>query len=95
MATYWVVCITKKTRDDPHERITKIGTSTLENGVRSRLWEADDVIKAIDNKTDEFWCNDKAGEKVKVITAERNGRKYLKTENDDEKQDNLLAQEDC
>lgn len=96
MSTYYVVCITKKPdHSDPDARITQVGTSLTANGTKTKTWEATDVIKAIDNGTDEFWCSDNLGKSVKIVTATRNGRKYLKTENDDEKQDNLLAQKDC
>ena len=95
--TYYVVCITKfPTHNDPRHRITELGTNTV-RGVRltTRRWSAQSVIQAIDAATDTFWCTDRRGDLVRVITVHHAGGKYLKTENDGITQDNLLAQPDC
>lgn len=94
---YYVVCITKfPTHHDPRHRITAIGTSTIKNAaVASRVWAAKDVVAAIDSGRDTFWCADKRGDQVKVVTVPHAGGKYLKTENDGITQDNLLSQKSC
>jgi hypothetical protein len=97
MATYYVVCITKHpTNTDPHNRIQYIGTNTTAGSkTATKTWPLDDVVKAIDNKTDTFYCTDKRGDTVKCVTATHNGNKYVKTENDGIQPDNLLAQDKC
>lgn len=87
-----VDCATKKGDNyDPYERITHIGGSKSTGRFKIT---SEDAIKAIDNGTYEFYV-EKDGKRVKVITATRNGRKYLKTEADDYEPNNLLALGDC
>jgi hypothetical protein len=95
--TYYVVCITKyPTHQDPRHRITELGTSTTRGGtVKTKQWSAQGAIQAIDSGSDVFWCADKRGDLVRVITVPHAGGKYLKTENDGITQDNLLSQPSC
>ncbi len=95
--TYYVTCITKyPNHQDPRHRITAIGTTTIPgSSQRTKLWAATDVVEAIDSGRDTFWCTDRRGDRVRVITVPHLGGKYLKTENDGITQDNLLAQRDC
>lgn len=95
--TYYVVCITKyPTNQDPRHRITHLGTSTTRGDrVPTKTWTAEAVIKAIDSRSDTFWCTDLKGDLVEVETVPHAGGKYLKTKNDGIKQDNLLSQKDC
>jgi len=95
--TYYVTCITKQpNHQDPRHRITQLGTSTVSSSSsRTKLWQATDVVRAIDSGSDTFWCIDKKGDRVKVVTVPHAGGKYLKTENDGITQDNLLARPDC
>jgi hypothetical protein len=95
--TYFIVCITKfPTHHDPRHRITELGTSTAQGSrTVTRRWAARDVVAAIDSRADAFWCTDRRGDLVKVVTVPHAGGKYLKTENDGIEQDNLLAQPSC
>lgn len=97
MSKHYVVCITKHpTHDDPHTRIQAVGTSEISTSSKTtRTWTADEVIKAIEDKTHTFRCRDKAGDEVNVVVATHNDHKYIKTENDGITQDNLLAQDEC
>lgn len=95
--TYYVTCITKHpNHDDPRHRITHVGTTTTKGLILpSKVWNAQDVVNAIDFGRDTFWCSDKRGDLVKVATVAHLNGKYLKTENDGIAQDNLLSQKDC
>jgi hypothetical protein len=95
--TYYVVCITKfPTHQDPRHRITALGTTTTRGSTtKTKTWTAQQVVQAIDSGSDTFWCTDRKGDLVRVITVPHAGGKYLKTENDGITQDNLLSQRDC
>jgi hypothetical protein len=94
MATrHQVSCINKRgSHYDPHERISHIG-GTNGDGTRWKLSE-DDAIKAIEEKNYEFYVSVN-GRSVNVIVATHNGRKYLKTESDGYRPDNLLSLPEC
>jgi hypothetical protein len=81
-----VTCINKTNRTDYHERISHIGGS----------WKhtSEDAIKYIENGTYEYYVS-KNGHDVKLKVMTRNGRKYLKTENDGDSPDNLLSLPEC
>lgn len=82
-----ITCINKTDRQSAHERIRSIG---------GRGWRIsqEEAIRRIDLKTEEFYVS-KGGSRVKVITAVRNGYKYIKTENDGEQPNNLLSLPEC
>jgi hypothetical protein len=82
-----VTCINKTNRQDPHERISRIGGS----GWRKTQAEA---IAAIENKTDSFYTQ-VGGKRANVIVATHNGHKYIKTENDGIHPNNLLELPEC
>ena len=88
-----VHCINKTNRSDPHERISHIGGVNAD-GSRWRLTE-DAAIDGIERGTWDFYVERPAGHRVRVIIATRLGRKYLKTEADGERPDNLLALSEC
>jgi hypothetical protein len=54
-----------------------------------------EVITRIESHSDTFYVERPAGRTVEVVIAKREGRKYLKTESDGEKPDNLLSLPDC
>ena len=82
-----VTCINKTNRTDPHERISHIGGSGW------RETEAT-AISQIEGGTHKYWASG-GGKSVWIIVASRNGRKYLKTENDGVSPDNLLSLSEC
>lgn len=82
-----VSCVNKTDRHNPHERIKNIG------GVGWKHDE-DDAISYIENNVYAYYVN-RSGYQVNVIVAQRLGHKYLKTENDGEQPDNLLALSEC
>lgn len=68
---------------DPHERIA---------GIAGHDWYRTEkqVIDDIDHGVNSYYVNVN-GDRVKVVTASRNERRYLKTETDGYQPDNLLA----
>jgi hypothetical protein len=91
MPSRQVTCITKRDRQNPHERIEGIGGS--EGGSPWYLTE-DQAIRGIDNGTMSFYTH--VGlYRANVVVATHNGRKYLKTTNDGYSPDNLLSLSAC
>lgn len=97
MGTYVVTCIVKPDPHDRFSRITHVGLrpdpgSVLSQGV---LTPAEDVIRRIKLKTDEFWTVLPNGRKVRVIVGHRGLSEYLKTEIDNTESNNLLSLDQC
>ena len=90
MNTSQIKCINKQHRDNPHERITHVG------GSEAGPWKItqERAIQLIESRENEFFVM-AGGHRVRVIVASRNGRKYLKTENDGDSPDNLLSLSEC
>ena len=74
-----IMCIDKPNRDSPLERISRIGR-VLPGGTDWSL-SLDEAIQSIIDKRCTFFVNVNRNT-VNVEIAERNGRKYLKTESD-------------
>ena len=87
-----VTCITKRgDHYDPHERIQGIGGGT----VFARWWRAeDDAIRDIEQDSLAYYTN-VSGRTAWLIVATHNGRKYLKTQEDGYRPDNLLSLPEC
>lgn len=85
--TAQVTCINKRDRPSPHERITHIG------GQNWKITQ-EAAIEYIERREWQFWTQ-AAWKSVWVIVATRNGRKYLKTENDGDEPNNLLGLPEC
>jgi len=85
-----ITCINKSNRNDPHDRITHVG------GQGKERWKItqQEAINGIEQGKWDFYVN-VGGKSVNVIVAERNGRKYLKTENDGVDPNNLLSLSEC
>lgn len=86
-----VQCINKSDRLSAHERIRNIGG--VHNGTRWKL-SLEDAIAGIEDGRWRFFSSVQ-GKSVWVVIASLNGRKYLKTENDGEQPNNLLALPEC
>jgi hypothetical protein len=86
-----VTCINKNDRQSPHERITHIGGADL--GTRWKRSLAD-AIRDIENGYCEYYVH-VGNHIVDVIVSNKNGSKYLKTENDGDSPDNLLSLPEC
>jgi hypothetical protein len=92
MARRPVSCINKRGNHyDAHERIQAVGG--IYNGERYKFAE-DDAIARIERRADEFYVSVN-GRTVNVVVATHNSRKYLKTEADGYKPDNLLNLPEC
>jgi len=85
-----IKCVNKRDRENPHERITNVG------GYTDKQWKItqQECVTMIENKTWEFYVK-KNSKEVKVIVATHNGNKYVKTEADDTKSNNLLSLPEC
>jgi wyosine [tRNA(Phe)-imidazoG37] synthetase (radical SAM superfamily) len=106
MTTYYVACITKKpNHDDPHTAIQGYGISTspaaLATDKSTEYWTQSKMIEVLEKKqavVKSYGKNIKTGEKefaeLEVITK-KDGSKYVKSKNDDDKNDNLLNQREC
>lgn len=88
-----VGCINKTNRTSAHERIRNIG-GINPNGTRWKLSESE-AIQGIKDGKWSFYIERPRGHRVGVIIATREGREYLKTEEDGEQPDNLLALPEC
>jgi Protein of unknown function (DUF3892) len=91
MSVYQVNC---REKHSLYERIVSIGCAEVGTGVSKRFTE-DEAIDRIERGTDQFYVERPLGHRVWVIVAEHEGRKYVKTEADGEKPNNLLALPEC
>lgn len=85
-----VKCINKNPREDRYHSITHVG------GFTDQQWKITKelAISYIERGEWEFYTF-VGGHRRKVIVAVRNGRKYLKTEADQDTPDNLLSLPEC
>lgn len=91
MAGFRVDC---KEKHAVHERIVAIGCTNTATGSTHRFLE-EEAIKRIEAKADTFHVVDSKGHSALVKVEERHGRKFLITERDGVKTDNLLFLPDC
>lgn len=88
-----ITCATKLGDNyDPYERITHLEGISGNNEKISLSSEK--MIELIESGNYSYYV-DVNGRKVKIIVAERLGKKYLKTEADGYEPNNLLALGDC
>ena len=81
--------------NDADRRIDSIGGSKgAANGGGAWCIKLDEAIKGIEDEKWRFWTVAN-GKSVWVIIAQRNGRKYLKTEADGAEPNNLLSLPPC
>lgn len=88
-----ITCINKQDRHNPYERITHIGGLNADN-TRWKLTQ-EKAIEGIENKTWEFYVQEKGHTVNVIVGVSRSGNKYLKTEADGDSPDNLLSLPEC
>jgi hypothetical protein len=93
MVSRRVKCITKRDRQDRHERISHIGGDWGRYGQPIKITE-EEAIRDIELGIFQYHVTVN-NYNVKVIISFNNGRKYLKTENDTTTVDNLLSLPEC
>ena len=87
-----VTCISKRDRQNAHERIRGIGGVNADGG---RWWlSEDDAIRDTKNGKWQFYVSVNQ-RSVDVIVATHNGREYLKTTADGYAPNNLLNLPEC
>lgn len=90
MNTFQVKCINKNPREDRYHSITHVG------GFGTSQWKLtlQDAIGRIERGNEGFYTLVN-GHHRKIVVATRLGRKYLKTEADQDTPDNLLSLPEC
>ena len=88
-----VKCINKTYRQDPHDMIHRFGGVNAD-GTTWRLSHAE-MIAAVEKNSYGSFTVSGGGKTAKCIVATHNGNKYVKTENDGVKPDNLLSLPEC
>jgi hypothetical protein len=81
-----ITCIVRD-GSDPDNRIDSVGGSGWSK-------PEDTVIAEIENGSETYFV-DVGGNQVQVEVAEREGRKYLRTDSDQTTENNLLSLPDC
>lgn len=82
-----ITCITKNEPKNPSERITHVGGSGF-------YITQEQAIRDIELDSTAYYVS-VAGVSVWVVVASRNGRNYLKTQNDGDEPNNLLSLPQC
>ncbi len=88
-----VTCINKIDRNSAYERITHIWWIKDSDGWRFKITQQE-AIDYMKSKTAYFYT-DINWDRADVIIASRNGREYIKTENDWDEPNNLLSLPEC
>jgi hypothetical protein len=86
-----ITCIKKNDRNSAYERIASVGGRHNNQNWKLSLFEA---ITAIEQGKYNFYTYVN-GHLRNVVIATRNGVKYLKTEADSDRPDNLLSLPEC
>ena len=89
---FQIKCINKVERYNPHERIVSVGG--FDNGSRWKISQIDAVQAILDQKHTFFVIQN--GKEVEVVVAtSASGHRYIRTEPDNERTNNLLNLPEC
>ena len=83
-----VTCINKQDRDNPRERITHLG------GVGFRVTQ-EQAIQDIKRDSQSYYTQVNGKSVWLVVSTSRYGNEYVRTQDDNESQNNLLSLSNC
>lgn len=89
-----VQCINKTYRQDPHDMIHRFGGPGAKNGGWWHLSHSEMITAIETNQYGAFWVT-RGGHTAYLVVATHNGNKYVKTQNDGVRPDNLLELPEC
>ncbi|AKT40070.1 DUF3892 domain-containing protein [Chondromyces crocatus] len=87
-----VDCVITSGQTEAHQRILAIGGEYQGSRWQDTQQEA---IANIETGRKSYYVKEPGGPRVEVVVGSRNGKKYLKTENDGEQPNNLLSLREC
>lgn len=65
-------------------------------GIAGTLFSVSEVLILLNMRTTRFFVRDPKTNEISFVTsAERSGRRYIRTRPDDDRNDNLLSLDDC
>ena len=88
-----ITCITKFDRPNPHERITHVGGKTT----ATPPWKitTEQAIADIKRDPQSYFTHVNQKSVWVVVAVSAHGNEYIKTQDDDERQNNLLSLPPC